>query len=394
MTNVRRTTPMLLLVAFLAFVSIGFPDAVLGVAWPSMRETFDRPRADLGFILFAAGGGYFSSGIFAGKAIEWLGVGRLLALSTGAVSLGLLGYAISPGFWPLLVVAAIIGFGSGAVDAGLNYYASEHFSVTVMNLLHAFFGVGAMLGPFVMAGVLASGHSWRFGYAIVGGITMAMAVTFVATRKQWNDDHHHEDGTPRVNASVREVLRHPVVWLQIVMFFFMTGIEAAAGTWAYTSMFERFHLNEGQAGLWAGFYWGAIALGRLVLPTLTRTLAPARLIQFGVYGLVISAALMTRDVTWMFQIGLLLFGLSMAPMFPTLMSLTPVRLGSRISLHAIGFQVSAAVLGGATIPSFAGFLSDRTDLAAISWTILAGAVLLVGIETALRMRADNQSRVP
>lgn len=388
MTTPRKSSALLLLVAFLAFVSIGFPDAVLGVAWPTMRDTFDRSRADLAYILFAAGAGYFSSGILAGKAIELLGVGRLLAASTTAVSLGLFGYAASPGFWPLLLVAAIIGFGSGAVDAGLNFYASEHFSVTVMNLLHAFFGVGAMLGPFVMAGVLATGGSWRIGYAIVASVTLIMAIVFVATSKQWNNGSHHEDGSPKVVAPVREVIGNPLVWLQIVLFFFMTGIEATAGTWAYTSLYERFDMNAGQAGLWAGFYWGAIALGRLVLPTLTRGLAPSRLIQYCVYGLVVSAALMTRDMLGLYQLGLLLFGLAMAPMFPTLMSLTPQRLGSATSLHAIGFQVSAAVLGAACIPSLAGYLSERTDLSAIPWTIFVVAIAIVGIETALRLRTD------
>jgi fucose permease len=380
-----------LIVVFLAFISIGLPDAVLGVAWPSMRETFDRPRADLGYILFAAGFGYFSSGILAGKAIELLGVGRLLAVSTGAVATGLLGYAVSPGFWLLLFVAALIGFGSGAVDAGLNFYASEHFSVTVMNLLHAFFGVGAMVGPFIMAGVLAADGSWRIGYLIVAGATGLMAVAFAFTANRWTDDSHHDDEPRPAMAPVRFVVRQPLVWLQIALFFVMTGIEAGAGTWAYTSLFERFGLPEGQAGLWAGFYWGSIALGRMVLPPLSRDMMPARLIQLGTYGLLVGALMMTRDQVWVYQAGLLIFGLAMAPMFPTLMSLTPARLGPGVSLHAIGFQVSAAVLGGATIPSLAGVLADRTDLTAISWTLVTGAAMVIGIETLLRTKADQLS---
>src|SRR5690606_2533091 len=98
-----------------------------------------------------------------------------------------------PSFWFLLPVAALIGFGSGAVDAGLNFFASEHFSVRVMNWLHAFFGVGAMVGPFIMAGILASGSSWRVGYLIVGGIIMLMAMAFAFTTGLWTDDSAHED---------------------------------------------------------------------------------------------------------------------------------------------------------------------------------------------------------
>jgi fucose permease len=389
----KQTAPALLLaIAFLAFISIGFPDAVLGVAWPSIRETFDRPRADLGFILFGAGAGYFSSGALAGKAIERFGVGNLLTISTTLVAAGLLGYAIAPSFWFIVCVAAIIGFGSGAVDAALNYYASEHFSVTVMNLLHAFFGVGAMVGPFIMAGVLAAGMSWRAGYVIVGGAIALMAVTFALTSSAWSDNGHHEEASRTVVAPLRMVVRMPLVWLQILLFFVMTGIEAGAGAWAFTTLYERFGMDAGLAGFWAGAYWGALALGRLVLPSITRGMKPARLVQMGTWGLLAGGLLMTRDVESLYLSGLLLFGFSMAPMFPTLMSLTPIRLGSNVSIHAIGFQVSSAVLGAVAVPTLAGILSERYGLVAIPWTLAVGALLLIGIETSFRTLADHRSR--
>ncbi|MDQ3443537.1 MAG: MFS transporter [Chloroflexota bacterium] len=394
MSKSRSGFSMLLLVAFLAFISIGLPDAVLGVAWPSIQGTFDRPRADLGYILFASGAGYFSSGALAGKAIEWLGVGRLLAVSTAAVSIGLFGYAISSAFPFLMIVAALIGFGSGAVDAGLNVYASEHFSVTVMNWLHAFFGIGAMIGPFIMTGVLATDGSWRIGYLIVAGLTLLMAIAFVATESRWTDGQHHGETVRPASMPVSEVLRQPLLWLQIALFFFMTGIEAGAGAWSYTMLFEKFDLDAGQAGLWAGFYWGTIALGRLVLSPLSRSLKPAKLIQFGTFGLLAGALMMTRDQSWLFQAGLLVFGFAMAPLFPTLMSLTPSRLGSNVALHAIGFQVSGAVLGGATIPTFAGILAGRTTLTAIPWTLAVGAVIVIGLETFLRGRDAGDEPMP
>src|SRR5690606_36895179 len=126
-------------------------------------------------------------------AIDRLGVGRLLTFSTGAVALGLFGYAITPIFWFLLAAAVLIGLGSGAVDAGLNFYASEHFSVTVMNWLPAFFGMGAMLGPFIIAGVYAAGANWRVGYVIVASVILAMAIVFFLTADKWRDGSHSED---------------------------------------------------------------------------------------------------------------------------------------------------------------------------------------------------------
>jgi fucose permease len=388
MPKTRAGISFLMLVTFFAFISIGFPDAVLGVAWPSMRETFGRPLSNVGFILFASGTGYFLSGIIAGKAIGALGVGRLLAVSTSFVAIGLFGYASTPTFWLVLAAAVLIGLGSGAVDTGLNFYAAEHFSVTVMNWLHAFFGVGAMVGPFVMVGVFAAGGTWRVGYVVVASAILAMAILFFATERRWDDGAHHETAQTAAAVPVRYVLGLPLVWVQILIFFVMCGIEASAGTWTATIMTGKFDASKGEAGIWAGVFWGAMAAGRLVLPLLSRDLNPARLVQFGTIGVFAGALLMTRDQAWIFQAGLILFGLAMAPLFPTLMSLTPVRLGTSVSLHTIGFQVSAATVGIASIPTLGGILAERTSLTAIPWVMTAGAAIVIGLETVLRTRAD------
>lgn len=380
-----------MLVTFLAFISIGFPDAVLGVAWPSMRATFDRQLSEVGFILFASGSGYFLSGILAGKALERFGVGRLLALSTALVAIGLFGYASTPTFWLLLVAGVLIGLGSGAVDAGLNFYAAEHFSVTVMNWLHAFFGIGAMLGPFIMAAVFAAGGGWRIGYLIVASAIAAMAIVFMLTTDRWSDGAHKTETNPEPGVPVRQVLRMPLVWVQIALFHVMCGIEASAGLWTATMMIERFDASGREAGLWAGLFWGSMAVGRLVLAPLSGDLNPARLIQLGTFGVLAGAVLMIPDHKTVFQAGLLLLGLAMAPLFPTLMSLTPVRLGSRVALHAIGFQVSAATLGIVAIPTVAGLVAERTTLTVIPLMMAIGAAIVIALETVLRARTAHGS---
>ncbi|HEV2129005.1 MAG TPA: MFS transporter [Thermomicrobiales bacterium] len=391
MSTKRTGFSLLVLVTFLAFVSIGFPDAVLGVAWPSIRATFDRALSDVGFILVSSGSGYFLSGVLAGAAIERLGIGRLLVLSTTAVAVGLFSYAATPNFWLLLGAAVLIGFGSGAIDTGLNVYASEHFSVTVMNWLHAFFGIGAMLGPFIMASVLAAGGSWRIGYIIVASAIAAMAAVFVVTARQWDGDAHHVDAEPAARISARLVVRMPLVWVQVVLFFVMPGLEASAGLWTATMMLGRFDASAGEAGLWAGIFWGAMALGRLVLAPLSGDLNPARLVQLGTIGVLLGSILMIPDQQWVFQAGLIVFGLAMAPLFPTLMSLTPRRFGSQVAMHAIGFQVSAATAGIIGVPVIAGYLAERTTLSTIPWVMSIGAVVVIALETLLRTRADRQS---
>lgn len=390
MPTSRQTSRVLMLITFLAFVSIGFPDAVLGVAWPSMRETFNRALPDLGFIVFSSGTGYFLSGIVAGQAIERLGVGRLLAISTTFVAVGLFGYALMPTFWPLLLAAFLIGLGSGAVDAGLNVYAAEHFSVTVMNWLHAFFGIGAMVGPFIMAGVFAAGGTWRVGYVIVASTIAAMAVVFLLTLSQWSDGDSRTSEAAAARLSVGSVLRMPAVWLQIGIFFVMCGIEASAGNWTATILAGKFDATETTASLWGGIFWGSMAVGRIIMVPLSRDMNPARLVQICTWGLVAGSLLMTIDRLLMYQVGLVIFGLAMAPLFPTLMSPTPLRFGTSVSIHTIGFQVSAATVGIIGITTMGGVIADRTTLTAIPVIMVIGSVLVVAMDTLLRRLTDNQ----
>jgi fucose permease len=360
-----------------------------------MRLSFDRSLSDVGFILFSSGAGYFLSGIFAGRAIEKLGAGKLLALSTSMAAIGLFGYAAMPSLWPLLAFAVIIGLGSGAIDTGLNFFAAEHFSVTVMNWLHAFFGIGAMLGPFIVVTVFAAGGTWRIGYVVVASIIAAMAVVFILTMSHWGNGAHRDEANPPEKVPVRAVLRSSAAWLQILMFHVMAGIEAAAGLWTATLMIERFGAGKSEAGIWAGLFWGAMAVGRLVLAPLSGDLDPRRLVQLGTLGVLGGALLMIPDQKILVQAGVLLFGLAMAPLFPTLMSLTPRRLGSGMALHAIGFQVSAATLGIVTIPTVAGIIAERTGFVAIPIAMAIGAAIVVALETRLRATADRPAgRVP
>ncbi len=390
---VVATSTLVLIISYIAFISIGFPDAVLGVAWPSVRGTFGLSQAGLGYILFASGTGYCFSGLISGKIIARLGVGRLLVLSTALVTTGLLGYSIAPVFPAFLAVAVLIGLGSGAIDSALNFYAAERFSEAVMNRLHAFFGIGALIGPLIMGGVLDHGASWRVGYVIVGAILLVMTLIFVVSRRLWDAGGHASGaGTFAVVATpVRDVLRSPVVWLSVVIFFFCTGVEFSGGQWAFTVMRERFGQSEGIASLWAGLYWGALATGRLTLGMVSARVGTARMVQISIAGNIIGGLIYTLGSYEIAVVGLMLMGFWMAPLFPLLMTLTPRRLGTATAVHAVGFQVSAAVLGGAVLPWIGGFISTRTNLAAIGWVAVAGGVTLFFLH-AWMMRLDARTR--
>jgi fucose permease len=395
-----RASTTLLALAYLAFISLGLPDAVVGVAWPSLRGSFGLPQAFLGILLAVTATAYFGSGLLAGGLLQRLGIGRLLAGSTALVAAGVLCYAAAPAFALIVLVAPLVGFGSGAIDTALNSYAARNFSPKHMSWLHAAYAAGAMTGPAVMTAVLSGGASWRTGYAVVGVTLAALALAFVAARKRWEAgpsaphvvDAPGNVGPPPLDeppAGAFSALRSGRVWLQIAVFFFYTGIEVSAGQWSYTLLTEARGLNGTAAGTWVAAYWGGLLAGRLVLGFAVERVGQVTLLRLATLGVLLSAVLFALPGQTVGAAALPLLSFSLASIFPGLMSETPRRVGARTAPHAVGFQVSAATLGVAVVPSIAGLVSERLGLEAIGWVIACCALVLLGLHERLVAIADR-----
>ena len=385
----RKATGFLIALSFLAFVSLGLPDTVLGVAWPSIRDAFGLPQAGLGLVPAFGVSAYFVSGLLAGSLVRRMGVGRLLAVSTGLVALGLVGYAAAPRWSLFFPVAAVIGLGSGAIDAGLNGYAARHFPVRTMNWLHACWSVGATVGPAIMTGVLAAGASYRVGYAVLAAALWAMALAFAATRRSWDDPGDAgasppagagpgQPAAPAV-AGVGAALGSGRAWLQIAIFFAYTGAEAGTGAWCFTVLREGRGLSVEAAGFWTTVFWGSLTAGRFCLGFVVDRVGPDRLLRAATLGAVAGAAAFAAFAGFPGRLGLGVLGFSLAPLFPTLMARTPARLGEHIAPHAIGFQVSAATLGSAVLPGALGLAAEGAGLTSIPLLLVGAAVLLLGL---------------
>jgi fucose permease len=375
----------LLALSYLAFVSLGLPDTVIGVAWPSIRDRFGVSQAGLGFVLSVGVAGYVVSSVIAGRLVVALGVGRLLAASCALVALGLTGYALAPR-WALFVpMAAVIGLGSGAIDAALNGWAARHIPVRHVNWLHACWGVGATAGPAMMTAVLARGGSYGLGYVLLACALGAMGLAFAATRRAWEDGAAAGGGIA-LHGGAGEALRSGRVLLQIAFFFVYTGLEAGTGQWCFTVLREARGLDIESAGTWTAVYWGSILAGRVVLGFVVDRVGPDRLLRVTTVTAVAGAVLFASSGGPLGRLGLVLLGASLAPIFPTLMSRTPARVGQHLAPHAVGFQVGAATLGSAAVPALFGLLAAGAGLRAIGVGVAAVAFLLLVLhETIIAM---------
>ena len=380
----RRQNTLLLILSYIGFISLGLPDTVTGIAWPAVRETFALPQSGLGWISVAFGMGYFLSSFFSGELTHALGIGTLLAMSTLLVALALFGNSLSPAWLVFVSCGALWGLGSGAIDAGLNTFAARHFSARHINWLHACYSLGATIGPLLMTAALAQAGSWRLGYSLVGGIVFALAIAFLLTARKWNDPARADSAAAHEAATMRQALRHPLVWLQVALFFLYTGLEFLIGHWCFTLLTESRGYSHQSAGLITSGYFGAILCGRIVLGAIVDRFGVDRLVRCSLAASLCGAILFAATPASSFSIvGLAILGLGLAPVFPCLMSRTPARLGQHTAAHAVGFQVGAATIGAALMPAIGGLLAERTSLEAIAVLSMVLAAILAGLHEGL-----------
>ena len=369
----------LLALAFVGFISLGLPDAVIGVAWPSVRDSFQRRQGAIAVVLVISGAGYLLSSFLAGRWMQASGIGLVLAASTGLVAAAMFGFGFSPMWVAFLLCALVHGLGSGAIDSGLNAYAAHHMSARQMIWLHACYCFGALIGPVLMSTVLASGRHYSVGYSTVGGTMLVLSFLFLISHRSWGETSPFAQ-QKRLPVGSRAALRHPGVWLQMAVFCLYTGLEVTFSQWTYTVLTESRQVRPDTAGLAVGVYWGSIGVGRVVSGVIAERVGIDRLLRYGLLGAGGGALLFaSRLPVAATFLGLSLIGLGLAPVFPGLMSRTPQRLGPELSSHAIGFQVGAAMIGAAAVPGLLGVMAGRGGLEAIP----VGAVVLFGVLTLL-----------
>jgi fucose permease len=395
-----QTSLTVLVLIFVGFISLGLPDGLLGVAFPSIRQTFSLPLDALGAVFFTGVCGYLAASLASGWIVNRIGVAFLLTLSAIATAIALIGYALAPSWWVIVALGLVSGLGAGAIDAGLNSYVALMHSQRLLAWLHAFFGIGAASGPAIMMAVLDAGYPWQMGYGIVGTAQLGLGACFYLTRRKWRMTAGRDDLTPQDRASGggsgpsqgveaiqeraasgrRPGLVAPAIWLSVFLFLVYTGVETTAGQWAYTLLVEGRGVETRLAGLAVSAFWGALAVGRVLSGLFGDRVAPVNLIRGGMLGMLAGAALVWVDLTtWLTLMGLGLIGLAAGPVFPAMIGVTPARFGAGQAATIIGFQVAAASLGIAGLPALAGILAARIDLEIIATLLVISTVGMLAL---------------
>ncbi|MBD1383142.1 MFS transporter [Metabacillus arenae] len=368
-------TIFLLVIIYLAFISLGLPDSLLGAAWPVMQSDYGAPLETAGFLFMTIAGGTIISSLVSGKVLKQFGTGKVTCVSVLMTAGALLGFHFAPSVVWLIVCAIPLGLGAGAVDAGLNDYVATHYKAHHMSWLHCFWGVGATLGPIIMAQFISEENSWRNGYFVISGIQFALVIILLFTLPLWNRvkknsniplNEETEDSKSVINdVEAKDVkpLQIKGVNLALASFLFYCGVEATVGLWGSSFLVNVKELPVAAAAGWVSFYYGGITIGRLITGFITFKMSNRTLIRMGQIIALAGAALLLLPLPSTFSlVGFIMIGLGLAPIFPCMLHETPTRFGKKHSQTIMGYQMAVAYTGSTFMPPLLGFIASHSTI--------------------------------
>lgn len=352
---------ILLIVIYLAFISLGLPDSLFGTAWPAIYPEFSLPFSMGSIITIIMTCGTITSSLFSSRVIAKYGTNKVTAVSTAMTAAALLGFSVSGSFLPLCFLAIPLGLGAGAIDTGLNNYVALHYTSSQMSLLHCFYGIGITISPYLMSRLLVTSAGWRGGYRVAFFIQMGIALVLFLTLPLWKKVSAKEaqEEAPVKVLSIRELMKIPGVKNMWLLFLTSCGIENATNTWGSTFLVEFKGMAANQAARIMIFYFVGFTLGRLLSGILATRLSCWKIIRIGMTVMGVAMVLLLLPLSGFTVIlALFLLGMGNSPLFPNFTYLTPQNFGADISQSVIGSQMAASNTGFLAAPLLCGLLGQ------------------------------------
>ena len=380
---------LLIAVIYLAFVSLGLPDSLLGSAWPSMRQAFGVPSSYAGFVSMTICLMTIISALSGPRLIRRFRTGWIVVVSILLTVAGLLGFSASGRYWTLFLCAIPYGLGAGAIDAALNHYVANHYSSAVMNFLHCFYGLGAVISPNIMA--LALRHAcWNEGYRWTAYLQLGILAVCVLSLPLWKSGDAAEE-REQESTGIVQTLRVPGVVPTLIAFFAYCAGEQTGFLW--TSSYFAGTRPEMSGELVAAFgslVFGGLMLGRMLSGFVSERLGDRRLIAVGIAaelaGIVLVALPLRGYVVA--AVGFLLVGTGMGPIYPSIQHMAPVNFGKRYSAAVIGLQMASAYVGSMLMPTVFGVLQQAVGIWIMPLYLAAFAVINIALLKLAYRRID------
>ena len=408
---------LLLAVIYLAFISLGLPDALLGSAWPSMYPVFHVPVSYAGIISMIIAAGTVISSLQNDRLTKKLGTGKITAISVATTAVALIGFSVSHSFIALCLWAVPYGLGGGSVDAALNNYVALHYESRHMSWLHCMWGVGASVGPYIMGYALSQGQGWPWGYRYIAILQVMLTVILVLSLPLWKkrgaiavgestDDTASSDGNAerfgtaegvsvaeRKPLGVAGVLAIRGAKEILVMFFCYCAVESTAGLWASSYMVMHSGIDKITAASWASLFYVGITVGRALSGFLTMRFKDPVMSRLG--QVLVFAGILTMFVPLPHHlgvvVGLVVIGFGCAPIYPCVIHSTPAYFGEDKSQAIVGMQMACAYVGSMCMPPVFGLIAQHISVLWFPLYMLAFLVLMVIMHESLRKKCAGQT---
>lgn len=352
---------VLLGVIYLAFISLGLPDSLLGSAWPVMKTDLNVPSSYMGIISMIISGGTIISGLMSERLIKKLTTRFVVLISVFLTAMALFGFSVSDKLYKLCLWAIPYGLGAGAIDAALNNYVSLHYSSRHMNFLHCFWGVGTIVSPYIMS-MAISKSTWNMGYRSVSFIQFGIFLIILFSLPLWNIHKTvRGEGEKTEVLGLGNTLKIKGVITLLIGFFSYCAAEQTVMLWSGSYLHEVRNFSEEKAAAFSSMFFIGMTFGRFISGLVSDKIGDRKLIRIGTCIAFLGALILLLPFEFTF-IGLFIIGLGCAPVYPAIIHSTPYNFGVNNSQAIIGVQMASAYVGSTLMPPVFGVISSVTGL--------------------------------
>ena len=372
---------LLIIVIYLAFISLGLPDSLLGASWPIMHLDIGIDLSAMGIISMIISSGTVVSSLLSEKLTRRFSTRTVTTVSVFLTALALLGFSYSTNIWMIIIFAIPYGLGAGAIDAALNNYVAIHYSSKHMSWLHCFWGVGTIVSPFIMSYSL-SNSNWNSGYRTVAYIQISIAFILLLSKPLWKRQEGsvtYDSQSDTKGIGIVGALKISGVIPLLIGFFAYCAAEGTVMSWACTYLVEHKQLSEIDAAAFASLFFIGMTIGRFLAGFIMDKLGDWKMILLGTILSSIGMLLMiipTKESA-LALIGLITIGLGFAPIYPCIIHSTPNNFGDENSGSIIGIQMASAYMGFTFIPPLFGIIAKLTGFVIFPFYIILFTFLMI-----------------
>lgn len=371
---------LLLSVIYLIFISLGLPDSLLGSGWPKMQTAFGVPSSYAGYVSMAIAFMTIISALVSPRLMRKFHTKWIVIVSIALTVLGLLGFSFSARYWMLFLFAVPYGLGAGSIDAAVNHYVADNYPSSVMNFLHCFYGLGAVISPNIMALALKRAR-WNEGYRWTAYIQIAILIVCIISLPLWKQNESGDEGGAADSAGIRETLKVPGVVLTLIAFFAYCSGEATCFLWT-PSYFAgtKAGLTDEMVASFGSLIFGGLMLGRLLAGFVSNRLGDRKLIRIGIAVELVGIFLVFLPFRSYLAaaVGFVTIGTGMGPVYPAIQHMAPSHFGKRYSAAVIGLQMASAYTGSTFMPMVFGHIQQSIGIGVMPVYLLIFAVMNIG----------------